>query len=135
MSLATVRNKIDNWLTPRWANLVNKQETYKANHGHYFQGLWTHHNEIEQTDLLDGDVPPDRIEDSPTDTPHNWRELIQNAFDALPFPARLRIDVYEAPTGVGWFAVLHVRYQGTIYARAKGVGPEAAQYTYNWAAI
>jgi len=131
MSLTTVRNKINTWLTPRWANLVNKQEAYKTTNGHYFQGLWTHTTDLEQTDALDGDTIPDNLASNPTDQPHDWRVLIGNIFDTLPLPARLRFDVYDGPQGKGWVACLQVKYKTDIYQRCKQVGPETDR-THNW---
>lgn len=101
------------------------------NTGYYFQGLWTHSTDVEQTDALDGDEIPDQLNQTPTDQTHDWTDLIQNAFDALPFPARLKIDCYEGPLGHGWVAVLHVKYQGNIYVRSKQVGPEEWR-THDW---
>lgn len=124
MSLATVRTKIDDWLTPRWDNLVSRQETFFAARGKYFQGLWTHSGEVEQTDALNGDTVADRLTAHPTDQVQHWQDFIGNAFDALPLPARLRIDVYNGPQGWGWVATLRVLYNGNIYERSRNVGPE-----------
>jgi hypothetical protein len=124
MALSDVRDKINNWLAPRWSWLVSKQDTYFGNHGEYFQGLWTHSSEIEQTDALDGDQIPDQLDNMPTDRPHDWRVLVEDAFDALPLPARLRLDVYEGMEDKGWSATLQVLYQGKLYERTKGVGLE-----------
>jgi hypothetical protein len=124
MSLTTVRNKIDNWLAARWPWLVSKQETYFGIHGHYFQGFWTHSVILEQTDALDGDTIPDNLAAGPSDQVQRWVDLVQDAFDNLPFPARLKIDVYDGPQGKGWWATLQVLYKGNIYERSKGVGLE-----------
>ena len=124
MSITTVRNRINNWLTPRWNHLANRQETYFAANGRYFQGLWTHAAEVEQTDALDGGHAATELAAKPTDQPHNWRDFIGNALDAIPFPARMRIDVYDGPQGHGWVATLQVRYKGKVYARAQQIGPE-----------
>jgi hypothetical protein len=124
MSIATVRTKIDDWLTPRWATLVDRQDTFFTNRGKYFQGKWTHSGEVEQTDALNGDTVADRLTDSPTDQPQHWRDFIGNAFNTLPLPARLRIDVYNGPLGQGWVATLQVRYDGNVYERSRNVGPE-----------
>ena len=131
MSIATVRDRIDNWLTPRWVWLRGKQDDYFAAHGQYFQGLWTHTNEVEQTDALDGDTIADNLDSKPTDRPHDWRDAVGNALDALPIPARLRLDVYDGPLGQGWLATLQVKYQGNIYQRSKQVGPETWR-TVDW---
>jgi len=130
MSIKTVRDRINDWLTPRWSTLVSKQEQYFANHGRYFQGLWTH-AEVEQTDDLRGDKLADGLASKPTDQPHDWRDFIGNALDSTKFPARLRIDVYDGPEGHGWQAVLEVKYKGNIYTRTKQVGPETYR-THGW---
>ncbi len=114
MSLATVRNKIDDWLTPKWANLANKQEIYFTANSRYFQGLWTHTVKIIQTDALNGDKLADKLAAKPTDQIHDWRDLIGTALDAILLPARLRIDVYDVPRGKGWAAKLQVEYKGDI---------------------
>lgn len=124
MSLATVRNKIDTWLTARWPTLVGWQNSYFGTNGKYFQGKWTHTNTIEQTDALAGDALADLLDDKPTDQPQSWRDLVGTALNALPFPARLRIDVYDGPEGKGWAATLQVLYQGAVYERSQNVGPE-----------
>jgi hypothetical protein len=124
MSLATVRTKIDDWLTPRWATLVDRQDTFFTARGKYFQGKWTHSAEVQQTDALNGDTIPNALTGSPTDQPQHWRDFIGTAFDALPLPARLRIDVYNGPLGQGWVATLQVRYDGKVYERSRNVGPE-----------
>ena len=129
MSLETTRNRIDDWLTPRWAWLTGKQDDYFTANGKYFQGLWTHTAEVDQTSEA-GDTIPDNLTSSPTDQPHTWQDAIGNTFDALPLPARLRLDVYDGPQGKGWSATLQVKYGGNIYERTKGVGPEGRDQ--NW---
>ena len=131
MSLATVRDRIDNWLTPRWSWLTGKQDDYFTANGLYFQGLWTHTAEVEQTDLLGGDTLADNLASKPSDRPHDWRDAVGNALDSLPFPARLRLDVYDGPQGKGWQAMLQVRYQGNVYERVRQVGPETYR-THDW---
>jgi hypothetical protein len=130
MSIQTVKDKIDNWLTPRWSWLVQKQEDYFATNGRYWQGLWSHSGDITQTDALDGDTVADALDDSPHDQTHTWRDALGNALDGVPFPARLRVDVYEGPLGHGWTAYLEVLYNGTRYVRSKGVGPHSV--TQGW---
>ena len=125
MSLATVRNRINDWLTPRWSWLADKQDAYLAANGRYFQGLWTHTAEVGQTDALTGDTIPDNLTSHPTDQSHTWQDAVGNALDALPLPARLRLDVYDGPQGKGWSATLQVRYNGNTHERTKGVGPES----------
>lgn len=134
MSLATVRQKIDDWLAPRWATLQARQETFFNTHGKYFQGKWTHTTQVEQTDALNGDRVADALTDHPTDQVQDWRDLVQTAFDGLPLPARLRIDVYSGPQGWGWSATLQVLYNGTVYERTGNVGPETWR-TRDWRVV
>ena len=130
MSLTTVKNKINDWLDPRWDWLAGKQDDYFAIHGGYFQAFWTHTGEIIQTDALDGDMVPDNLTSHPSDQAATWQDAVGSALDSLLLPARMKIDVYEGPLGHGWTAALQVKYQGDIYERAKSVGPE--DRTHNW---
>ena len=134
MTIKAVRDKVDNWLAPRWDWLVGKQEAYHTNHGHYFQGLWTHLAEIEQNDLLTGDTIPDNLTSKPSDQEHTWHDAVGGAFDSLPFPARLRLDVYDGTDGQGWVAKLEIIYAGNLYRRSKQVGSEQWR-TKDWALI
>ena len=131
MSIQIVKDRIDNWLAPRWSWLVGKQDDYFVSHGRYFQGLWTHTAEVEQDEVDVLDEVPNNLDSKPTDQTHTWRDAVGNAFDALPFPCRLRLDVYEGPQGHGWIAILEVLYQGEVYVRSKQVGPET-HHTHDW---
>lgn len=135
MSLTTVRNRVDNWLTAsRWQNLVDRQEAFLLAHGKYFQGKWTHAAIVTQTDALTGDTIPTALADHPHDQVQDWRNFTGNIFDALPFPCRLRIDVYQGPQGWGWVACLQVIYNGNTYERSRSVGPDASR-TSAWALV
>jgi len=129
MTIATVKTKINDWLAGRWVTLKARQETYYANNGHYFQGLWTHNAEVTQTDSLDN-TAADNLTSKPTDQTHTWRDFLSTSLDA-PIPARLKIDVYDGPKGKGWQAVLQVKYKNKIYQRTKQVGPESYR-THDW---
>lgn len=131
MTIQIVRDRIDNWLAPRWSWLVGKQDTYFDNHNTYFQGLWTHTSVVEQDGITQMDVVSDNLSSKPTDQPRTWHDAIGSAFDSLPFPCRLRIDVYDGPQGNGWVAVLEVLYGGDIYMRSKQVGPDEG-FTHSW---
>lgn len=125
MSLTTVRNRVDNWLTTaRWQMLVDQQAAFFLARGKYFQGRWTHTAQVEQTDALTGDTVADMLSDHPTDQAQHWQDIIGNALDGLPMPARLRIDVYNGPQGGGWAATLQVLYNGNVYERSRNIGPE-----------
>lgn len=131
MSLATLRNRINAFLADRWPALVARQDAYYATHGRYWQGKWTHNAAVDNSDES-SDAVPDALDDSPTDQRVSWRDRFGGALDAIPFPARLKIDVYESPRGHGWVATVQVLHRRTIYERSQGVGPDAATYTRDW---
>lgn len=131
MTIQIVRDRIDNWLAPRWSWLVGKQDTYFSSNGRYFQGLWTHTATVEQDDVVIMDEVPDNLSSKPHDQTHSWHDAVGSAFDSLPFPCRMKIDVYDGPQGHGWIATLQVLYKGDIYIRSKQVGPEI-YHTQDW---
>lgn len=119
-TLNEVRTRVNDWLSVRWPTLVDRQEQYFANHGRYFQGLWTHSAEVE-----DGaDVAPDNLLLGPTDQAARWPDFI-----TLPnlLPCALRIDVYEGPDGHGWRITLRVKVAGNVYQRQAEVGPQGQE--------
>ena len=123
MSLQTVKDKINTWVSDRWLTLVVRENAHFDEFGHYFQGLPTHAALVEQTDALTGDSTPDAALSSPTDQEWTWKGLIAT-IESMKLPARLRIDVYEAPEGRGWFATLEVLYKANVYSRThSGAGP------------
>jgi len=134
MSLATVRTRVNDFLMARWPAIVARQDAYYETHGRYWQGLWTHNVTPDQTND-DADAVPDQLDRTPSDQPVSWRVRFNNAMDAIPFPARLKIDVYESSIGHGWFATFQIKYNGTVYQRTRGVGPLADEFTENWKAV
>lgn len=128
MAITQVRNKIDDFLGVRWPALVTAQDNYFAMRGRYFQGMWTHANLVEQTDALNGDIIPDNLAQIAPNDFHHWQDFIGNALNSIPFPARLRISIYDGcanPTGgIGWIATIQVLYKGIVYSRSKGYGPQ-----------
>ena len=118
-TLAQVRTKVDNWLTTFWPNVVTRQATYLANHGQYWQGLWTH--SVQPTD--NADTAPDLLASHPTDQLESWLGTLD---DLLPanMPAALKIDVYDGPEEMGFVGTVAVKFNSKIYMRSRNEGPE-----------
>jgi hypothetical protein len=131
MTIETLQGIIDAFLTSQWTSFVNAQTTYYGTHSKYFQGLWSHANIIDNTDESSA-VVPDSLDGIPHDQTHDWHDWIGGALDAVPFPARLCINVYETPTGWGWQAHLEVLYNAVVYQRMQAAGEEASTHTIAW---
>lgn len=127
-----VRTRVNDWLRdvalPR---IQSRQTTYAANHdGRFWQGLWTHGDGSTPSYAQDTDtttVPADRLDDAPAlgvgETPRSWRQQDSGA-SGLSWPCRIRIDVYDGPSGTGYVVTASIIYQGNIYAISRGFGPE-----------
>lgn len=121
-TLSQVRTRVDAWLADKWPVLVARQETYFANHGHYWQGVRTHTFDLNHTSQTDGDSSPDNLNSRPTDVEESWTTLFP-AWEGVSIPAVLKVDVYDGPLGKGWVATVWVAYNGTVYRRSRNVGP------------
>jgi len=122
-TLNQVRTKVDNWAATAWTDfIVPRQELYFAAHGHYFQGLVTH-TRIPSADLLVYHPElGDQLDLSPTDQPTTWNDMFPEV--DVPLDFALKCDVYDGPLGSGYWVTLYVGYQGDVYKRVKGHGPE-----------
>lgn len=109
-------DEIHAWVVSNAAAARNRQSTYQANHGRYWQG-------VRWVVPSDGDLTAPDLSVHPTDQAGDW-----TAF-GLTLPATmkmaLRIDVYNGPYGQGWTLTTFVRLGGTMYARTwEGAGAE-----------
>jgi hypothetical protein len=123
LTLNQVRNKVDNWLAPRWQIVQDRQTQYFNQHGHYWQGLRSHTFDLSYTAAIDAEAPADALNMFPSDQPTSWIDVFPE-FDGTPIPAVLIVDVYDGPDGHGYVATLIVLYDGNTYVRAAQVGPE-----------
>ncbi len=132
-TLIQVRNRVNTWLTNHvgGANgLVSKQNAYAASHGgKFWQGLITFTAIPNHTASTAADAPADRLTAHPTDQTNSWHDLFP-AWDSETFPAAAKIDVYDGPSGKGWFLTVFVRYDGVTYARRKWWGPVTNDYDW-----
>lgn len=97
-----------------------RQETFLANHGRYWQGLWSHLAVPIETDA----VAPTNTAAKPTDqTAHpSWSGV---AILPATMTYRVRIDVYDGPLGKGWTGTVEVVLpDGRVYTRTANTGPE-----------
>src|SRR5262245_45821150 len=128
MPLNSKQNQVDGWVNARWPEFQNKQASWMASKGEYFQGLLSHKNRI----VGDATAAPDNLDSKPTDRTADW-----NAFPAqvppinLPasMPAALVMNVYKAATASGWgYALVATFDYGTApvkrYTKAWRFGPE-----------
>ena len=130
-TLQEVRTKVDNWLTSHWPTVASRQATYFLAHAKYWQGLRTHVGEIEYTTASDGESVGDNLTSSPTDQSETWQDAFP-VLSTLILPAVFVMDVYENNDGHGWVLTAYIRFNGTIYTRARnGEGTETDR-TYNW---
>jgi hypothetical protein len=123
-TIANLRNTIDTFLTNHWPTIVARQETYKSNHGKYWQGLRTHTFRPSYTNTTGAAATPDNFSAKPTDGNQTWADVMPE-WASTGLPATFRIDVYKTPAGEdGWVATVEVMHNGTLYSRSKNVGPE-----------
>lgn len=118
-----ILTSVDAALGARLPGLMAAQAAYYAANGTYFQGLPTH-SEIP----ADGaELPPDRVDDHPTDQPVSWSDAATEYSLSVPetMGSVLRIDVYDGPGGAGWVTVVETMIDGQLWRRSINFGPEA----------
>lgn len=129
-TLNQLRNRCNTFLTNKVPILVARQNTYASNHGgRFFQGLITHSSIPAHTTSTAGDAPGNRLTFRPTDQIESWADILPE-FNSENFAAAATIDVYNGPSGNGWFLTVWVRHNGVIYQRQKWWGPE--NHDYDW---
>lgn len=114
---AQIRAACDAKLDQLRQYVVSRENTYFANHGHYWQGLRTH-----TIDPADGvEVLPTIGQRCPTDQQgYPW----PSQFLTTPIPMSLRIDVYDGPLGQGYTGTLEVVIGANTWQRCEVFGPE-----------
>lgn len=124
-----VRETVNGILADLWPRIQAKQAAYYANHGHYWQGLWTHN--VAPADGVT--VAPNNLDASPTDQPISWRKFKADYRLTMlaKLPMAIRMDVYDGPRGKGYVATCRVGYNGKVYERAAQVGPET-ELAHGW---
>lgn len=121
-----VTGRVDSWLAGQWDLIQQRETAYYAEHRTYWQGLRTSLTDPKHTDSVDDSKPADNLNSYPTDQPYTWLAIFPE-MDGVSIPAVLWIDVYDGPSGPGYIATVSIEYNGVLYSRSLGVGPEAAR--------
>ncbi len=133
-TLVQVRNAINSRLSDLWTNhIVPRQADYLAAHGRYWQGLVFNGvpNNASSGDPTVAETACDHTK-KPTDQVHSWADAGVSA--GATWPAQLRIDVYNGPTGHGFVGVARVQWNGNVYQRSHNTGPET-WCTHDWTQV
>ena len=102
------------------------QEDYKAEHGVYAQGLFTHSSTPEENE----EVSPDSLLEKPTDQNEAWEDLAPGLIPGTML-SRMKIDTYSSPSGHGYVVVLEKKIGDTVYVRSHNVGPQSSR-SHDW---
>ena len=122
-ALTAVKAKVDGWLTGNLVVLDAKENAYYGAKGPYWQGLWSHAVLPSHANAINGDIPPDKLSDNPTDQVESWVEFWP-ALVGVGMTAAVRVDVYAGPTGDGFVVTAAFKFEGDIYLKARNDGPE-----------
>ncbi len=127
--LATIKATVNTRLADLWPKVKNRQATYFASKGRYWQGRLT-------------SVPPDdgaTVAPDLTTTagPQNvsWQTAV-NGDIPNPVECAVQIDTYEAPGGVhGYYCTCLVTKAGVTYGRTAQVEAGVEITTGSWAVV
>jgi hypothetical protein len=133
LTLQEARQKVDQWLAARWPTIQDRQATYLANHGRYWQGLRSNISNLTYTDATDASIPADNLGSSPTDQIETWLAVFPE-LNGINFPAVVWIDTYNGPEGQGYVASVFICHNANCYLRSQNVGPEAWR-TAAWSVV
>lgn len=133
LTLGQVRDAADARLTTLWVNVIRPGElAWFAERGVYGQCL--HTQNIPDTAAADAvvaeliPVTDVRIHDSN-------RESCRDIFGAVninvSLPFAIAVHVYDGPSGKGFVGAIWVKFNGTLYTKAKNYGPETWR-THDW---
>lgn len=119
MSLTT--DQIDATVAALWPGVVAQQDAYRAQHGGYYQLLWTHDAPPSQP------TPPGALDERPTDQP-------ASPIQGLPatMRSRMRIDTYGQPAG--WTMTLEAMIGGDLWTRSIDCGVDDSR-SQAWAMV
>lgn len=123
-----VLNVIDQKIVAMWPVVISKQSNYYANHGRFFQGLYTH-----SVTPADGNhSQPDQLFLHPTDQAASWLTLNVEQLGPLQYlPFAIWMDSYQAPAGDGFVGCIQVVIQSHLARRCQNYGPETHR-THDW---
>lgn len=114
-ALQTVKDAVDAKLATLWTAIQNRQDTFFATNGRYWEGRRTHSiTPADGTETL-----PDIGTSSNTGSTA-WPVAIRNT--ALPMS--IQVDAYDGPAGKGYVATIVAAIAGKTWQRSAQVGPE-----------
>ena len=127
-TLNQIKTAVNARLADLWPKVKNRQATYFANNGRYWQGR------ITSAPPDDGaTVAPDL---TTTAGPQNvsWQTAVNGDIPS-PVECALQIDTYEAPGGVhGFYATVSFTKAGVTYTRTAQVENGVEITTGSWSA-
>ena len=119
--MSATTDQIDAAVSALWPGVVAQQDAYRAQHGGYYQLLWTHSVAPSQP------APPDSLDERPTDQP-------ASPIQGLPatMRSRMRIDTYGKPDG--WTMTLQASIDCKVWQRSVDCGVDDSRSSA-WAAL
>jgi hypothetical protein len=117
----SVTEQIDATLAALLPSVTQQQEAYFAEHGVYYQMLWTHSSPPSEP------TAPDNLSAVPV-----GQALAPVADLPATMRSRMRIDTYGKPDG--WTATLQVSIDGEVWQRSIDCGVDASR-SNGWALL
>lgn len=119
--MSQTTDQIDALVVALWPGVVAQQDAYHAEHGGFYQMLWTHSEPPAAA------TAPDSLGDRPTDQP-------ASPIQGLPatMRSRMRIDTYGKPEG--WVMTLEASIDGDVWQRSIDCGVDESR-SQAWVAL
>lgn len=132
-TIAQVRDTANVRLATLWTNVIlPKQIAWFAEHGEYAQILYTKNlpENASGASPVQELVPDTDLQ--PGDRPGMTAKAVFGAVSIdVQLPFALATTYYNGPSGKGFVGQVWVKFDGTIYTRAKNYGPEEWR-THDW---
>lgn len=119
--MSATTDQIDAAVSALWPGVVAQQAAYHAEHGGFYQMLWTHSEPPAAA------TAPDSLGERPTDQP-------ASPIQGLPstMRSRMRIDTYGQPSG--WTMTLEASISGQVWTRSIDCGVDESR-SQAWAVL
>lgn len=112
--MSATTDQIDAVLGMLWPAVVGQQDAYYAQHGCYYQMLWTH------SQIPSAPAAPDNLDARPTDQPpHPVADLPPT------MRSRFKIDTYGKPDG--WSLTLQTKDGELVFHRIVDCGVDSSR--------
>jgi hypothetical protein len=123
VSLTAIQTQSDQFVAGLLTTIQQRQDIYLSANGEYWQGLPTHTNDLSYTVAVNASALANGLLLHPTDQAESWIDMYPE-LSTLVFPASMRIDVYDGPSGKGYVIKTRLCYVDTCYEKADNHGPE-----------